>query len=214
MRAVVVELTGERGRCSEKTCVAAHDDADVDPRQRSVVQIGPCECLGDELARRAEARAVVRADEVVVDGLGNVDAAELVVHHLGLLIHDAARVGRVVSADIEEMADVVRLHDREHLLAILDVGFVAGRSEGRRRGPGDLLEVRRGGFGEVHEIFVDDAADAVARAVDMCDLGEPARLEDNAYEALVDDCGRTAALRNERVSGELGHFDISIGFES
>ena len=58
--------------------MAAHHHGDVDAGQGAVVEIGAHERLRDEARRRRIARAVVVDDEVVVDGLGDVDAAQVV----------------------------------------------------------------------------------------------------------------------------------------
>ena len=55
--------------------MAAHHHADIDAGQGGVVEVGAGEGLGDEARRRGKARRVVVADQIVVDGLGNVDAA-------------------------------------------------------------------------------------------------------------------------------------------
>ena len=56
--------------------IAAHDDADINARQRPVVEVDPHEGLDDETRRRGKTRRVVIDGQVVVDGLGNMDAAE------------------------------------------------------------------------------------------------------------------------------------------
>ena len=78
--------------------------------------------------------------EIVVDGLRHMEAAEVVAGGGRLLADDAAGVGRVVAADIEEIADVVGAGAVEDLLAIGLVGLVAGRAERRRRRAREALE--------------------------------------------------------------------------
>ena len=208
---VVLELAAERRGGGEEAGVAAHDHADVHAGQGAVVQVGAGEGLAHELGRRAEARAVIgAAGQVVVDGLGHVHADEVVAGGLGLLVDDAAGIGRVVAAAVEEVADVVRLHDLEHLQAVLDVGLVAGRAEtggGRDR---HVFQVLQGGLGEIEEVLLEHAAHAVAGAVDVGDLREPARFEDDAYDALVDDRGRATALRDKSFAGQLSHVILHL----
>ena len=67
---------------------------------------------------------------------------------------------------------------------------------GRRR---DRLEIVLRFLAEVDEFLVDDAAHAVQRAVDVGDRGEPARLERDADQRLVDDGRRPAALRHQNL---------------
>ena len=137
---------------------------------------------------------MVEADEIVVDGLGDVNCAKPMIAFLRLLGDDAHRVGGIVAADIEERVDRVGFEDLEDLLAILAVGLVAGRAErgGRRRR--DRLEIGDRLLAEIDEIVVDDAAHALQRAIDMRDVGKAPRLERHPGQRLVDDRGRPAAL--------------------
>lgn len=180
--------------------MAAHHDADVDTLERAVIEVHAGECLCDETGCRAEARAVVVFHQVIVDGLWNVDRAQFVVCLLSLLVDDAHRVGRIVATDIEEISDVVGLHDLEHAGAVFLVGFVAGREESRGWGVGDLLEVVGCLAGQIEEVFLDDSAHTVDRTVDRGDLGEFAGFEGDADDALVDDWGGAATLGDEYFS--------------
>jgi hypothetical protein len=110
---------------------------------------------------------VVVLQEIVVDGLRHVEAAEVVAGLSRLLADDAAGVGRVVAADIEEIADIMRAGAVEDLLAVGLVGLVAGRAERRRRRAGEPLEPIGGDRGEVDEplsAWFDDAAHPVPHA--------------------------------------------------
>ena len=77
-----------------------------------------------------------------------------------------------VAADIEERVDRVGFQDLEDLLAIFEVGLVAGRAERRGRGRGDRFEVGDRLLAEIDEIVIDDAAHPLQRAVDMGDVGK------------------------------------------
>ena len=175
----------------------AHDHRDIDALQRQIVEIGAGEGLRDEARRRGIARRVVEADEIVVDRLRDMDRAQPMIGLLRLLGDDAHRVGGIVAADIEERVDRVRLQDLEDLLAIFEVGLVAGRAERRGRRRRDRLEIGDRLLAEIDEIVVDDAAHALQRAIDMRDVGKPPRLERHAGQRLVDDRRRAAALRDE-----------------
>ena len=109
--------------------MAAHDDADIDARQRAIVEIGAHEGLGDEARRRAEARRMVVADEVIVDRLGDMHGAQRIILRPRLVRHDAYDIGGIVAADIEKPANVMRLERAEDRLAIGFVRLVAGRAE-------------------------------------------------------------------------------------
>ena len=197
MRAVVGIFARERRGRGEEAGVPAHDDRDIDAFQRRIVEIGAREGLGDEARRGRKARRMIEADEIVVDRLGDMDRAEPMAGFLRLLGDDAHRVGGIVAADVEERVDLVRLQDLEDLLAIFEVGLVAGRAErgGGRRG--DRLEIGGRLLPEIDEIVVDDAAHAVQRAIDMADVGKPPRLERHAGQRLVDHRRRAASLGDE-----------------
>jgi hypothetical protein len=47
-------------------------------------------------------------------------------------IEDAGRIGRVVAADIEEVADVAFLEDFQNSAAVRRIGLVPARAERRR----------------------------------------------------------------------------------
>ncbi len=92
VRAVVRKLLAKCCRCGQEAGMSAHDHAQIDPCQCGVVQIGSHEGLRDKSGRRREARGVVVADQVIVDGLWNVDAAQWIVGSPGLLADDPHRV--------------------------------------------------------------------------------------------------------------------------
>lgn len=87
--AVVKIFLGEGGGGGEEAGVAAHDDAEVDAAEGAVVEVDTHECLGDEAGGGAKAGAMVVFHEVVVDGFGDVDGAELVVCGFCLFVDDA-----------------------------------------------------------------------------------------------------------------------------
>ena len=76
MRAVVGEFFAQRGGRSQEAGVAAHDHADIDAGQGGVVEVGPGKGLRHKARRRRKAGRVVVADQVVVNGLRDVDAAQ------------------------------------------------------------------------------------------------------------------------------------------
>ena len=69
--------------------MAAHHHSDIHTRQSGVVEIGASEGLGDETRRRRKARRMVVADEVVVDGFRDVDAAQWIIGLFRLFADDA-----------------------------------------------------------------------------------------------------------------------------
>jgi hypothetical protein len=72
---------------------------------------------------------VIEADEIIVDRFGHMDRAEFVPLLARLACDNANRVGRIIAADVEEIADVMRLEDFENLLAIFEVRLVPGRAQ-------------------------------------------------------------------------------------
>ena len=180
---------------------AAHHHADVDPGQRRVVQVDAGEGLGHEARGGRETRRVVVAHQVVIDGLRNVDAAQRITGLLRFLADDAHGVRRVVAADIEEVLDAVRLQHLEDLQAVGAVGLVARGTQRRGRRAGHQLQVVAGFLREVDEVLVDDAAHAVARAVDQAHVVMAPRLQHHAGQRLVDDRGGAASLGDENLAG-------------
>ena len=145
--------------------------------------------------------------KIIVDGFGDMDGAQRIAMRLGLLRDDADRVGTVVAADIEEAADLVRPQDVENFLAIFDVRLVARRAERGGGRAGHEFEIVGRLLRQIGEILVDDSAHAVKRAVDALDLTKFARFQHGADQRLVDDGGRTAALRDEN----LGKINVGQG---
>ena len=84
MRAVIGEFARQRRGGGEKAGMPAHDHRQINARQRPIVEIGAHEGLGDETRGGGKARRVVIGHQVVVDGLGNMDAAQRIVGGLGL----------------------------------------------------------------------------------------------------------------------------------
>ena len=137
--------------------------------------------------------------EVVVDGLRDMDAAQVVARLVRLLRDDPHGVRAVVAADVEETADRVRLQHAEDLLAVCMIGLVARRAERRGRRERHHVEVVRRLLREVHQLLVDNAAHAMQRAVDLPNLTELARFRYDAGQRLVDHRGGTTALSNQNV---------------
>jgi hypothetical protein len=97
--------------------------------------------------------------------------------------------------------DLVRLQHLEHLVAVGQVGLVARAAQRRRRRVGHQFQVVAGFLRQVDEVFVDDAAHAVAGAVHALDALVAACFEHHADQALVDDCGGAATLGDEDLAG-------------
>jgi hypothetical protein len=88
----------------------------------------------------------------------------------------------------------VRLHHPEYLQAVFAVGLVARRTQGGGRRGGDQLQIGRRFSRQIDKVLIDDAANAVDRAINLFDPVEFAGFEDGAGQRLVDDRGGAAAL--------------------
>ena len=141
MRPVIGILARQRGGRRQEAGVPAHDDRAIDALQRVVVEIGAHEGLNHEARGGRETRRVIEADEIVVDGLRDVNGVDADALPRRLLGDDPHGVGGIVAADVEEGVDVVRAQHLEDFLAIFAVGLVAGRAERRGRAGGDRFEI-------------------------------------------------------------------------
>ena len=149
---------------------------------------------------------MVVADQIVVDGFRDVDAAQWVIRSTGLLADDANRVRRVVASDVEEVTNAVRLEHVKNLLAVSQVRLVARAAQSRRGRGSDEFEVVAGLLGQVDKILVDDATNTVPGTVDQIDRAMPPGFEHDADQALVDHRGGAAALGDEYLVQSHGYF--------
>ena len=122
-------LVGERSSGGQPACVTAHalDDGDhagvIDVRVAGDFHDG----RGDILGGGSVAGAVVGAEQVIVDGLGDAHDAALVADLLHILGDLVAGVHGVVAADVEEVADVQLFQNGEQLLVDGLVGVPVGQ---------------------------------------------------------------------------------------
>ena len=158
---------------------------------------------GDILGGGSVAGAVVGAEQVIVDGLGDAHDAALVANLLHILGDLVAGVHGVVSAVVAEIADIVLLEDLKNALVIgvvlvrvLDL-IAAGAERGGRR-VGQAIEFCAVFLVHAQQFVVQNALDAVVRAVDLCDAVCVERSADAAVGAGVDDRGRSAGLADDQ----------------
>ena len=104
--------------------MSPHHDGDVNTGQGTVVEVRPHESERDEPGRRGIPGCVIIEHQVVVNGLGDVNASHVIAGLFGVSIDDVHRVGAVVPANVKEVAHVVDFEDFEDARAILLVGFV------------------------------------------------------------------------------------------
>lgn len=181
------------GRCgSQEPGIAAHDYCDVNARQRVIVEVGSHKRLGHEARRRGKARRVVVFHQIVVDGLGNVDGAQVVALLRRLLADDAHGISRIVAADIQEPGHAVGLQRCQDVPAIGQIGLVSRRAQGRGRRSGNRFEIGPAFGRKVDKILVDDAAHPVARAINPLDLRKESRFKHGTSQRLIDHRRRAA----------------------
>jgi hypothetical protein len=195
VRTVALDRPCGGGCGGQESGIASHHDCDVGARQGAIVEVGPHKRLDHETRRGRKTWRVI-----VVDGLRNVNGAQIVAFLRGLLADDAHGFGRVVAADIEEPGRVMSLKRCKDFPAVGQVGFVARRAEGRRWRGGDRFEIGSRFGGKVDEILVHNAAHPVARAIDPLDLRKEPRFENSTNEGLIDHGGRTAALGDHQLA--------------
>ena len=136
----------------------------------------------------AVAGAVVGVRQIVVDGLGHADDAQVVAALDGLLVDLVRGVLRIVAADVEEIADVVGLEHLEqpvHVLRgllglLLEIDLVAAGAQRGRRGVAQAFDGAGLLVVDVDQVLVQDAQDAVGAAVDLLDALVTAGFLDDA----------------------------------
>ena len=86
--------------------MTTHDDVDLDPRKRTIVEAVTEKGTGDKACCGTKSGGVVIENQIVVDGFGNVESAQLITGLLGHFGNDATGISAVIAADVEEVADV------------------------------------------------------------------------------------------------------------
>ena len=165
---------------------------------------------GDILRGAGVAGAVVGAEEIVVDGLGNAHHAALIADLLHILGDLVAGVHGVVAAVVEEIADIVLLEDLQDTLVIgiIYVGIrqlVAAGAQGR--GGGVFHQVQLSGvlLSHVVQLVLQHTLDAVGGAQHLSDAGSLQGGLDDALGTGVDDGGGAAGLADDTGSSQLIH---------
>ena len=205
----VVAALGEGGAGGDPAGGAAHhfdDGNEVALAHRLVVAGDFLDGGGDVFDRAGVAGRVVGDGEVVIDRLRHADDAELVALLLGELGNLVCGVLRVVAADVEKVADVVRLEDLEDAFEVLlFLEFVAAGAEGGAGGVAEGADLLLGLGGEIDQVFLQDAEHAVQRAVDFLDALVVQSLRDDAGDAGIDDGGGATGLAHQNISYEFSH---------
>ena len=161
----------QTGSTGQPASVTAHDlyDADHAGVVYASILIDLHAGSSDILGSGSEARAVVGAEQVIVDGLRNAHYAALVagLHHiLGNLV---AGIHGVVAAVVEEVTDVVLLEDLEDALVIGVINIrisqlVAAGAQCRGRGVAQKSQLVAVFLVDIIQVVVQQALDAVCHA--------------------------------------------------
>ena len=162
---------------------------------------------GNVLSRRAEAGGVIGAHQVIINGLGNADKAHLIVVDLGILGELCHRIHRVITADIEEITNVVLAEQREDLLVVILISLYLGklftaRAESRRRRvfkQVDVLGLRKA-LVQIDKSLLQKALHTVSHAVQRVTLAVSKKSANNACKRRIDCGSRTARLSNDSIS--------------
>ena len=168
--------------------------------QRTIVGVDVPHGAGEEARRGGVAGRVVRTGEIVVDGLRNADDRQSLVHVVRAYGDLLGGLHRPVAARIEERPDVTFPEDRQQPLEIGGRHGAARAAEGRSWRLSRCHEPTRIDGPQIDEVFRDDAVDPVPRAEERPYPAEPARLVHETNQAGVDDGGRAAAVRDERIA--------------
>ena len=192
--------------------MTAHDLDDAD--HAGIVHTGVLIDLhaagGDILGGRSEAGAVVRAEKVVVDGLGHAHHAALIADLLHIFGDLVAGIHGVVAAIVEEIADIVLFEDLQNalIIGIVHVGISHLIAAGTQRGGGGILQKFQLGrvlLAHVKQAVVQNALDAVLRTQNAGDIRVFQRGVDHAVYAGVDDRSGAAGLADDACAFQFTH---------
>src|SRR5690606_29401425 len=192
------------GRCrGQKTCMSAHDNADINAGQRVEVEInteeGPCH----ELRSGDEARRVVVLDKTTVDGFWRMNAGDATT---GSFSEYRLRAGRIVASDIDERVRADLLQALQYGFAVSRVRLVACAAKRRARRRSNRTKLLLREFGKRDKVAVAHPSDAVKRTKHARIRVQFPRLQHSADEGLVNDGGWSAALRDNESLGHLSLF--------
>ena len=198
-------VVGGNGACGGKpTCVTAHDlkNGDHTGIVNSGVKVDLHCGSGNVLCSRGIAGAVVGAEKVVIDGLGNTHDTALIAileHKLAYLV---AGIHGVVAAVVEEITDVILLEYLKNslIIGIVNIGVLelvtAGTKSGRR---GVFQQGKFFGIFGTHIVknVIKNALDTVSGTVDLGDNIAVKSGTDSTVCAGVNDRAGAAGLTDD-----------------
>jgi len=194
---------GQGCRRGDVTGLASHELHEADPHggplRLHVGALDRPDGLGDG---RVEPEALLDEDEVVVDGLGDADHADLQFPAGRLLRDQPGGLHRAVAADDEEEIDVHPFQGVHHLADVL-----ASPGGGEDAAP-EILDVLDHVGGQLHEFVAvsrDQALETVPHADDVPDPVAEVELHDQGAQHVVDPGAQSAA-------GDHGRLDL-LGLE-
>ena len=207
--------SGQRRSGGQPTGVTAHDLHDHD--HAGIIYVGVLIDLhhggGDILGSRSVAGAVVGAEQVVVDGLGNAHHTAVIAHGLHVVVDLVAGIHGVVAAVIEEVADIMLFEYLQNALVIgvvqLGIGdLVAAGAESR--GGGVLQKPQLLGILQPHvkQAVIQHALDAVLCAQHLGDGAGLQRRVDHAVSAGIDNGSGAAGLTDNTRAAQFFHIRI------
>ena len=196
-----IRATGDARVQRDMPRIAAHDFQDHDSPVAGRRRLQPVQRFRRDRDRRVVPDRNLRYTDIVVDGLGDTDDAQLVALLLSELGDFVGGILGVVAAGVEEVTDVLSLKDFQHALEIgLLLGLVAAGAEG---GAGRVAEATDGLLGfrrQIDEIFIQNTEHTVERAVDFLDAAVVQSFGDNSLDASINDGGGATGLAYQNVT--------------
>jgi hypothetical protein len=162
---------------------------------------------------RPIAGTTVRVRQVVVDGLGHADDTHIPIPPEGFEMNFVRGVLRIVAANVEEVADIVRLENLEEAVHVargvlgllFEIDFIAAGAQG---GGGCVFQAFDR-FGllivDINQLFIEHAQDAVGATVDFFDTLVVPRFLNHASQARVNHGRGSTRLRHQQISNQFTH---------
>ena len=153
---------------------------------------------------------MIRAVEVVVNGLGYAHHAAVITNLLHILGNFIAGVHGVVAAVVEEVTDVIFFEDFQNplVVGIVHIGIGHLIAAGTKGGRGGILQqLQLGGvlLGHIKQAVVQNALDAVLRAQNAGDVGVFQGSVDDTVHAGIDDGSGAAGLAHDACAFQFTH---------
>ena len=204
------KLCGQGGAGGQPTGVAAHDLHHGD--HAIVIDTGILIDFhagsGNIFGSAGKARAVVGAEQVVVNGLGNAHDPAVVTNGLHITADLVAGIHGIVAAVVEEVSHIIFLENLKNPLIVRVIllricNFVAAGAQLGRGGVQQQLQLSRVFLVHDVQLVIQNAADTMGSAVNRSNFFRVKRGTDNAVCAGVDDSGRSAGLTKNAGTNEF-----------